>query len=311
MARQHAQLEDRLRSKTDEIAKIKTQKRDLEKTVEGLRSTSRRINRLTLEISTMKSEKVRLQRFIEQSQREHRAQLEEKQRAIQSLQKQTRAQTKQISELQRDNKRADSLLRSQVEQTTQLRRQLKDLKLAADVQRREHERYSKEDQKRVRWLERQLELQGRKDVQIRKLEQKLEQKETALLRLKEMLRQQEAQKKRSRQGARSEAGGLERLEQEELEDAIEQAQVDLSEKVESLQDVEQAMEKTSFSEEDVLRQLRALRPEEAMEMLCVCYKKICDYVSELRDMQMAVGAKRGKIGSWAGKKRPSRSCRRS
>ena len=96
MARQQQQLENKLKSKTEEIQVIMSQKRELQRTVEGLRSTSTRISRLTDEIQEMKQQRVSLQRSVEQAQRQHKQELEEKRKEIQQLQRQTRQQTRQI-----------------------------------------------------------------------------------------------------------------------------------------------------------------------------------------------------------------------
>ena len=123
MARQQQQLENKLKSKTEEIQVIMSQKRELQRTVEGLRSTSTRISRLTDEIQEMKQQRVSLQRSVEQAQRQHKQELEEKRKEIQQLQRQTRQQTRQITELERSNSKSDSLLRLQMEQTAQLRQE--------------------------------------------------------------------------------------------------------------------------------------------------------------------------------------------
>ena len=182
-------MESRLRSKTEEINRIRQQKQNLERTIESLRYTSTRITKLTNDIADMKAQKIELQRKIEQVQREHRVQLDEKKKEIQALQKQTRQQTRQISDLQRSNTKSDSLLRSQIDQTTQLQRQLREVKLSADNQRREYEIYSREDQKRLKWLERELAKESRKDLELRQLKKRLEQKDQMTTRLKDMIRQ--------------------------------------------------------------------------------------------------------------------------
>ena len=190
-------MESRLRSKTEEINRIRQQKQNLERTIESLRYTSTRITKLTNDIADMKAQKIELQRKIEQVQREHRVQLDEKKKEIQALQKQTRQQTRQISDLQRSNTKSDSLLRSQIDQTTQLQRQLREVKLSADNQRREYEIYSREDQKRLKWLERELAKESRKDLELRQLKKRLEQKDQMTTRLKDMIRQLQEEKRRS------------------------------------------------------------------------------------------------------------------
>ncbi|KAK8822237.1 hypothetical protein WA577_005401 [Blastocystis sp. JDR] len=294
MARQQQQLENKLKSKTEEIQVIMSQKRELQRTVEGLRSTSTRISRLTDEIQEMKQQRVSLQRSVEQAQRQHKQELEEKRKEIQQLQRQTRQQTRQITELERSNSKSDSLLRLQMEQTAQLQKQLKDLKVSADVQRREHERYTKEDQKRIGWLEKQLKLQGRKDQQILRLEQRVQQKDQALQRMKELMKQQEQRSRRRVQlhgGRNAENEAIEKYEEEDLADSMAQAATVLREKVTGVEELEKILKDNTFSEEAVTAQLRLLAADEAHAMLCLMYKKLVDYSNELRREQMSVGEK--------------------
>lgn len=298
MARQQQQLENKLKSKTEEIQVIMSQKRELQRTVEGLRSTSTRISRLTDEIQEMKQQRVSLQRSVEQAQRQHKQELEEKRKEIQQLQRQTRQQTRQINELERSNSKNDSLLRLQMEQTAQLQKQLKDLKVSADVQRREHERYSKEDQKRIGWLEKQLKLQGRKDQQILRLEQRVQQKDQALQRMKELMKQQEQRSRRRVQfhgGRNVENEAIERYEEEDLEDSMAQAATVLREKVTGVEELEKILKDNTFSEEAVMAQLRVMAVEEAHAMLCLMYKKLVDYSNELRREQVSGGEKEERI----------------
>ena len=265
MARQQQQLENKLKSKTEEIQVIMSQKRELQRTVEGLRSTSTRISRLTDEIQEMKQQRVSLQRSVEQAQRQHKQELEEKRKEIQQLQRQTRQQTRQITELERSNSKSDSLLRLQMEQTAQLQKQLKDLKVSADVQRREHERYTKEDQKRIGWLEKQLKLQGRKDQQILRLEQRVQQKDQALQRMKELMKQQEQRSRRRVQlhgGRNAENEAIEKYEEEDLADSMAQAATVLREKVTGVEELEKILKDNTFSEEAVTAQLRLLAADE-------------------------------------------------
>ena len=58
MTRLHQQLEDNLKKKTDEIMRVKSQKKDLELKLEGFKSKSRRLTQLTTEIEGMKQQVV-------------------------------------------------------------------------------------------------------------------------------------------------------------------------------------------------------------------------------------------------------------
>lgn len=181
-----------------------------------------------------------------------------------------------------------------MEQTAQLQKQLKDLKVSADVQRREHERYTKEDQKRIGWLEKQLKLQGRKDQQILRLEQRVQQKDQALQRMKELMRQQEQRSRRRVQlhgGRNAENEAIEKYEEEDLADSMAQAATVLREKVTGVEELEKILKDNTFSEEAVTAQLRLLAADEAHAMLCLMYKKLVDYSNELRREQMSVGEK--------------------
>ena len=105
--------------------------------MEGMRSTSQRIKRLTKDIEDMKAQKVALQRSAEAIQRQHKQQLEEKKREIQTLEKQKREQTKKINELQLSSRKASTLLQKKLDENMLLQKQVKDLKLSYEVQRRE------------------------------------------------------------------------------------------------------------------------------------------------------------------------------
>ena len=78
MTRLHQQLEDNLKKKTDEIMRVKSQKKDLELKLEGFKSKSRRLTQLTTEIEGMKQQVVALKRSAQQTQRQHKQELEEK-----------------------------------------------------------------------------------------------------------------------------------------------------------------------------------------------------------------------------------------
>ena len=297
--KQHAELEGRLRQKDEEIQKINMQKRNLEYTLRDLQSHGRRIAKLSAEIQEMKIQREALKRSKEQNERELKAKIDDKTKEIQALQRQTRQQTRQISELQHDNQKIDSMLRSQMEKADQMRRKVKELQLSADVQRREHERYSKEDQKRVQWLEKQLSLQGRKDATIRQLQSKLDQKEQAMQRLKLMMKAREEnhlKNTRRRIQTRShvlavtppETESGDQLDQEDLEDAIAQAQEVLAVKTYSVNELEQILQRSQFDEEEVLKHLRNLSMKEAGEMLCVLYKRLADYMREMKELQKMV-----------------------
>ena len=284
-------MESRLRSKTEEINRIRQQKQNLERTIESLRYTSTRITKLTNDIADMKAQKIELQRKIEQVQREHRVQLDEKKKEIQALQKQTRQQTRQISDLQRSNTKSDSLLRNQIDQTTQLQRQLREVKLSADNQRREYEIYSREDQKRLKWLERELAKESRKDLELRQLKKRLEQKDQMTTRLKDMIRQLQEEKRRSRShggrgSARHEAEARERV--EELADQIMAQQNELDIQKDGIVKMEELALKRSAEEMQAIAKLKALDPVESTAMCVLLYRRSCDFIRGLNDSEMKV-----------------------
>lgn len=284
-------MESRLRSKTEEINRIRQQKQNLERTIESLRYTSTRITKLTNDIADMKAQKIELQRKIEQVQREHRMQLDEKKKEIQALQKQTRQQTRQISDLQRSNTKSDSLLRSQIDQTTQLQRQLREVKLSADNQRREYEIYSREDQKRLKWLERELAKESRKDLELRQLKKRLEQKDQMTTRLKDMIRQLQEEKRRSRShggrgSSRSEAEARERV--EELANQIMAQQNELDIQKDGIVKMEELALKRSAEEMQAIAKLKALDPVESTAMCVLLYRRSCDFIRGLNDSEMKV-----------------------
>lgn len=285
-------LENKLKTKTEEINLIRNQKKELEKTVEGLKSTSQRINRLTKDIDDMKAQKVALQRSIEVIQRQHKQQLEEKKREISFLERQKREQTKKINELQQSSRKADSLLRSKLDENANLVKQLKELKLSSDVQRREHERYSKEDQKRLHWLEKQLQLEKRKDLVINQLEKKIEQKNQALQKYKEMLKEKEMKQRKKRLAAKSvETESSDRFEQEELEDAIEQVRNELNIESRGVENIELLLRDHDFREDKVMNTFKGMKLDEAIDMLCVIYKKLVDFMKEVNELSKAVNVK--------------------
>ena len=284
-------MESRLRSKTEEINRIRQQKQNLERTIESLRYTSTRITKLTNDIADMKAQKIELQRKIEQVQREHRVQLDEKKKEIQALQKQTRQQTRQISDLQRSNTKSDSLLRSQIDQTTQLQRQLREVKLSADNQRREYEIYSREDQKRLKWLERELAKESRKDLELRQLKKRLEKKDQMTTRLKDMIRQLQEEKRRSRShggrgSARHEAEARERV--EELANQIMAQQNELDIQKDGIVKMEELALKRSAEEMQAIAKLKALDPVESTAMCVLLYRRSCDFIRGLNDSEMKV-----------------------
>ena len=288
---EHDQLESRLRSKTEEINRIRQQKQNLERTIESLRYTSTQITKLTNDIADMKAQKIELQRKIEQVQREHRMQLEEKKKEIQALQKQTRQQTRQISDLQRSNTKSDSLLRNQIDQTTQLQRQLREVKLSADNQRREYEIYSREDQKRLKWLERELAKESRKDLELRQLKKRLEQKDQMTTRLKDMIRQLQEEKRRSRSHITRGSGHLEadaRERLEELADRIMAQQNELDIQKDGIVKMEQLAMKRSSEEAKAIATLKALEPAESTAMCVLLYRRSCDFIRGLNDTEMKV-----------------------
>lgn len=239
----------------------------------------------------MKAQKIELQRKIEQVQREHRVQLDEKKKEIQALQKQTRQQTRQISDLQRSNTKSDSLLRSQIDQTTQLQRQLREVKLSADNQRREYEIYSREDQKRLKWLERELAKESRKDLELRQLKKRLEQKDQMTTRLKDMIRQLQEEKRRSRShggrgSTRHEAEARERV--EELANQIMAQQNELDIQKDGIVKMEELALKRSAEEMQAIAKLKALDPVESTAMCVLLYRRSCDFIRGLNDSEMKV-----------------------
>lgn len=266
-----------------------------------MRYTSTRITKLTNDIADMKTQKIELKRKIEQVQREHRIQLEEKKKEIQALQKQTRLQTRQITDLQRNYSKSDSLLRSQIDQTTQLQRQLKEVKVTADNQRREYELYSREDQKRLKWLERELAKQSRKDMEIRQLKKRIEQKDSMMNRLKEMIRQQQEEKRHARSYLTRTTSHTEHADHvdhgdhadrfdpetayrlEELADKITATQNEIEIERDGIVQMEKLALKRSSEEEKAVAKLKALDPTEAVAMCVLLYRRFCDFVHALND----------------------------
>lgn len=298
MTRLHQQLEDNLKKKTDEIMRVKSQKKDLELKLEGFKSKSRRLTQLTTEIEGMKQQVVALKRSAQQTQRQHKQELEEKKMEIQQLQRQSRQQTKQIVDLKRNYLKNDSLLRAQAEQNAQLLKQVKDLKASADVQRREHERYSKEEKKQIIWLEKQLKLQGHKDQQILQLEKRIKQKDQTILRIRELMKQQEARNRRKVQyhdAKNGDGDAIDKYEDEELADSMAQANAVLEENKSGVEELEMILKDNSFSEEKVLAHLRGLEVDEAHAMLCLMYKKLADYSQKIREVEALVGDKEERV----------------
>ena len=288
VSKKQIELENKLKMKTDEIAKIKNQKKELEKTMEGMRSTSQRIKRLTKDIEDMKAQKVALQRSAEAIQRQHKQQLEEKKREIQTLEKQKREQTKKINELQLSSRKASALLQKKLDETMLLQKQVKDLKLSYEVQRREHERYSKEDQKRLHWLEKQLNEEKKKDLVINQLERKLDQKQTAIQKYKELLKEREMKQRKKKMMKVTDPDNGESTEQEDIEDAIEDICTEISIEAKSVEDIEILLRDKDINEQKVMTYFKGLKAEEAIDMLCVVYKKLVDYMKELNELSKTV-----------------------
>ena len=288
VSKKQIELENKLKMKTDEIAKIKNQKKELEKTMEGMRSTSQRIKRLTKDIEDMKAQKVALQRSAEAIQRQHKQQLEEKKREIQTLEKQKREQTKKINELQLSSRKASTLLQKKLDENMLLQKQVKDLKLSYEVQRREHERYSKEDQKRLHWLEKQLNEEKKKDLVINQLERKLDQKQTAIQKYKELLKEREMKQRKKKMMKVTDPDNGESTEQEDIEDAIEDICTEISIEAKSVEDIEILLRDKDINEQKVMTYFKGLKAEEAIDMLCVVYKKLVDYMKELNELSKTV-----------------------
>lgn len=288
VSKKQIELENKLKMKTDEIAKIKNQKKELEKTMEGMRSTSQRIKRLTKDIEDMKAQKVALQRSAEAIQRQHKQQLEEKKREIQTLERQKREQTKKINELQLSSRKASALLQKKLDENMLLQKQVKDLKLSYEVQRREHERYSKEDQKRLHWLEKQLNEEKKKDLVINQLERKLDQKQTAIQKYKELLKEREMKQRKKKMMKVTDPDNGESTEQEDIEDAIEDICTEISIEAKSVEDIEILLRDKDINEQKVMTYFKGLKAEEAIDMLCVVYKKLVDYMKELNELSKTV-----------------------
>ena len=247
-----------------------------------------RIKRLTKDVEDMKAQKVALQRYAEAIQRQHKQQLEEKKREIQTLEKQKREQTKKINELQLSSRKASTLLQKKLDENMLLQKQVKDLKLSYEVQRREHERYSKEDQKRLHWLEKQLNEEKKKDLVINQLERKLDQKQTAIQKYKELLKEREMKQRKKKMMKVTDPDNGESTEQEDIEDAIEDICTEISIEAKSVEDIEILLRDKDINEQKVMTYFKGLKAEEAIDMLCVVYKKLVDYMKELNELSKTV-----------------------
>ena len=56
----------------------------------------------------------------------------------------------------------------------------------------------------------------------------------------------------------------------------------------SVNELEQILQRSQFDEEEVLKHLRNLSMKEAGEMLCVLYKRLADYMREMKELQKMV-----------------------
>ena len=101
--------------------------------------------------------------------------------------------------MKHDRQKTDALLRSETSRNAQLTKKLKEEKRHADEQRREHDRYTKEERKKVLWLERKLSESSMKDRQIEKLKAQLEQKEKTMMRLRQKIKEKEETQARATQ----------------------------------------------------------------------------------------------------------------
>ena len=169
-----------------------------------------------------------------------------------------------------------------------LQKQVKDLKLSYEVQRREHERYSKEDQKRLHWLEKQLNEEKKKDLVINQLERKLDQKQTAIQKYKELLKEREMKQRKKKMMKVTDPDNGESTEQEDIEDAIEDICTEISIEAKSVEDIEILLRDKDINEQKVMTYFKGLKAEEAIDMLCVVYKKLVDYMKELNELSKTV-----------------------
>lgn len=290
------ELENKLKEKNDEINRIKMQKKDLEKTVENLKSTQQRINRLTKDIEELKTGKVQLTRQIESNKNKYRQELGERTREIRFLNKQINENTRKINEYQQASRKMDALLHKKEDENALLQKRIKEQKLCMDVQKRDYERFAKEDRKQVRWLEKQLQLEKKKNQQIAHLEQRLQQKNAAIEKLKELEKQREMRQRKKRVASRQAETDLsDRYEQEEIDDAIEQARVEANVTTTSVDDIMRLMKAREFDQETVVESFRSMSREDTVTLLEVVYKRLIEYMKEINKLNIALGEKETNI----------------
>ena len=290
VAREQENLMERLRQRDSALKRMQMQKQSLEQSLKSMKSNSRSIQRLMSEIQEMKTQCDVLKRSKEQSERELRGRIEEKTKENQVMNRQLRQQVRQISELQHDNQKVGLKLNRELEKTTTLARKLKEAEQNAEITRRQHERYSKEDQKRIQWLEKQLALQGRKDNIIRQLKNQVKQKDQRFEHLRKMLKAREAMMMR-RKALRvpTTDGESADMETEDLDEDIAHT-VDLID-VESYkeEELERMLTQNNYDEGKALQYLLALNDNEAKKMLCVLFRKMVDFRNEFNELQSQVG----------------------
>ena len=305
MSMKQQKLEETLRQKTEEIHKITKQKNELKKTIESMKSTSIRIERLTKEIEEMKTQKIQLQRSFELSSRQHKQQVDNHRKELNYLEKEKREQIKQINELQKSKGKSDMLYQKKLEENAILQRQYKELKQSLAIQRKEQERYSKEDQKRLHWLEKQLQAERKNNQRISKLEKTIEMKNADIQKLRELIKKKEMQEHRKRIANRgnhsnnphnysgntnvADSETSDNYDQEELEIALQQTLDDFKNDVKEYDNTYLLLKDNNYNEEKVLEKFRQLSLEDAREWLCVIYKRIADYVKELNEISKMVG----------------------
>lgn len=296
VTREQASLMERLRQRDSALSRIQLQKQELEQRLNSLKSNSRSIQRLMSEIQEMKKQCDVLKRSKEQSERELRGRIEEKTKEIQAMSRQLRQQLRQISGLQHDNQKVGLKLSRELEKTTTLARKLKEAEKNAEITRREHERYSKEDQKRVQWLEKQLALQGRKDNIIRQLQNQVKQKSQRVEHLRKMLKVREAMTMRREATTRRKAPRVATTDGESPEMETEDLEEDIAHTVDLLdvdsykeEELERMLTRNNYDEGKALQYLLSLNESEAKKMLCVLFRKMVDFRNEFSELQSQVG----------------------
>ena len=185
------ELQEKLRKKEEEIARIRSDKEKLEREVKSLNLHNKRIQRLQTEIQSKKNEMDDLKQRKERNERELKAKINEQDRMMKSLQKQSLQKTNEISNLKHDRTKTDALLRAAINRNQQLSNKLKEEKRHAVLQQRERDRYSKEEQRRMAWLESQLAKSSQKEAQIDRLKVQLEKQQQTVRELQKKLKKKD------------------------------------------------------------------------------------------------------------------------